>query len=139
MRSWLRGAVFGALVLAVVPLQGCTLGYLTIAIPDFVSKAVTGVWLWRLSPLTGLYERDVRLAFTPPTQQPDGEKLDYQAAPSDGSPPMQLTTYFVRDPANPDRVTLRLLFSRIDQPTRYRASTYNGNGDSPLSSEMLPM
>jgi len=139
MQSWLRRAVFGALVLAVVPLQGCTLGCFTIAIPDFVSKAVTGVWLWRLSPLTGLYERDVQLAFAPLTQLPDGERLDYQAAPSDGSPPMQMTTYVVRDPANPDQVTLRLLFSRIDEPGSYRASTYNGRGDSPLSSEMVPM
>jgi hypothetical protein len=52
---------------------------------------------------------------------------------------MQLTTYVVRDPANPDQVTLRLLFSRIGQPGSYRASTYNGKGDSSLSNEMLPM
>jgi len=52
---------------------------------------------------------------------------------------MQLTTYVVRDPASPDQVTLRLLFSRIDQPASYRASTYNGKGDSPLTSASLPM
>lgn len=139
MRHWLRRTLLATLALAAIPFQGCTLGCFTIAIPDFGSKSVQGVWLWRLSPETGLFERDVRFVFAAPVQQPGGEALDYQAAPADGSAPIPATTYVVRDPANPDHVTVQLVFSHADETSYYRASTYNGAGDSVLSTETMPL
>ncbi len=139
MRTRLRKIALATITVAALSLQGCTVGCFTIEIPDFASKAVSGVWLWRLSPVTGVYERDTQFVFGTPAPGEGGERLDYQAAPTDGSPPLSLTAYVLRDSSNPDEVRLQLLFSRADDPAYYRASTYNGAGDSPLSSEIVPM
>lgn len=139
MRRWLRRSALAAIAAVALCLQGCTVGCLTIEIPDFASKEVSGVWLWRLSPVTGLYERDTQFAFAAPVLAEDGERLDYQTAAVDGSPPLSLTAFVVRDPSNPDVVRLQLVFGRSDEPAYYRASTYNAAGDSPLSSEIVPM
>ena len=139
MRRWLRHLALGALALAMLPLQGCELTLFTVSIPDFASKAVDGVWLWRLSPTTGLYERDTQFVFGDTVTTAKGEQLNYDAVATDDSAPFPVSTFLVRDPANPDRVTLKLLYSHPDTQGYYRASTFNVSGDSPLSSEILPL
>lgn len=139
MRRWLRPTVLGLLCLATTPLQGCTLGWFTLSIPDFTSKAVEGVWLWRLSPETGEWERDTQITFGAPALQADGEWLEYQAMPLDGAQPVPGTSQVVRNAENPDHVTLQLLFSRVEEAGTYRASTYNHAGDSALSADAVAM
>lgn len=139
MGRWLRYLALGLLILATVPVGGCTLALCTISIPDFSSKSVDGVWLWRLSATTGTYARDTRFVFADTVLQQAGEMMEYQSAAADGSKPISLTATLVRDPKNPDRVTLQLVFSRTEDAGYYRASTYNVNGDSPLSTEIVPL
>jgi hypothetical protein len=141
MDRWLKRLAFAALALAVIPLQGCSLSFVTIAIPDFSSKAVQGVWLWRLSDQTGLYEREAQFTFQAPVQGAQGEKLDYSVAPQGGSPLFGASTYVVRDEVNPDQVYLQLIYGRDSTATAayYRASTYNQLGDSPLTAEIVPL
>ena len=137
MRRWLH--VVGLAALALLPLQGCSLSYFTIAIPDFESKAVQGVWLWRLSPTTGTYERDTQFVFVA-TEAVDGsELLTYSAVPGDGAPPVQISTYLTRDGQDPDRASLQLIYTRSSGTGSYRASSYNQLGDSPLTDEAIPM
>jgi hypothetical protein len=135
----MRLRALAVLLLASLPIQGCVLGTVTISIPDFATKSVQGVWLWRSTSFNGVYEREVQFSFEELRPGAAGEALDYTAAPADGSPPVPITTYVVRDAANPDRVIVHLVFSRDEAVAFYRASTYNQSGDSPLSSEILPL
>ena len=127
------------LALASVVFQGCTLGTVTISIPDFASKSVQGVWLWRSTAFNGAYQREVQFSFGEFQPDAQGEALEYTASPADGSAPIPIPTYVVRDAANPDRVTVSLIFGRSEDAAFYRASTYNTSGDSPLSSEIVPL
>lgn len=131
--------MLGTLALSATSLQGCALGWFTISIPDFASKSVDGVWLWRLSPETGFYERDTQIVLGMPSLQPDGEWLTYDATPLDGSPIVPGTSQVVRSADDPDHVTLQLLFSRTEDAGTYRATTYNEAGDSPLSAEAVAL
>jgi hypothetical protein len=139
MRSWLRSLLLGALVVAAIPFGGCSLTYFTISIPDFSSKQVGGVWLWRLSTTTGLYARDTQFVLSPIVSGPTGEIIDYSVVMGGGTPPQGMTTQVARDKNNPDKVVLTLLFTQLDAPGYYRASTFNAAGDSPLSSEIVPL
>lgn len=132
-----RAFVCCALVFGPVSIGGCTAAAFTISIPDFVSKQVAGVWLWRWSPTTRTYQRDDQIVFGGREDGPTGEILDYVVAPVGGSAPLPFSTLLVRSPGNPDRVTLHLLFTRSQGPGSYRASTFNVTGDSPLSAEVL--
>jgi hypothetical protein len=138
MRRCLRRLALVALSLALLPLGGCTVALCTISIPDFGTKAVGGVWLWKLSAATGVYERDTLFLFGAMGRSDGAELLNYQAAPADGSTPLATTATLFREASNPDHVTLQLMFSRKDAAGYYRASTYNASGDSPLSTEILP-
>ena len=140
MRRWLKRLALASLALTLVPMGACQMVMFTISIPDFASKAVDGVWLWRLSPATGQYARDTQFVFgelVPGTKKLDS--LDYQAQNIDGTQPLSMQTYVNRSPANPDQVNVQLIFTRGDVAGYYRASTYNTTGDSPLSSEIVPL
>lgn len=139
MNRWLRRLVLGALVLLLVPAQGCSLALLTVTIPDFASKAVAGVWIWRLSPTTGAFERDTQFTFQGTRIAANGEILDYQATATSDGRTIPATAYVLRDPVNRDQVTLQLILSKVDETGYYRASTFNANGDSPLSLETLSL
>jgi len=139
MTSWLRRLALGSLVLSVLPLGGCQLECFTITIPDFASKAVQGVWLWRLSTATGAYERDTQFTFGPIEVAAAGDTVTYSTSPAGGSSPVSVTTYITRDPAQSDQVTVQLIYSRTADPGSYRASTYNTAGDSPLTSDTVSL
>jgi hypothetical protein len=139
MRKSLRSLACGAIVLATVPFGGCQLASFTISIPDFMTKQVSGVWLWRQSPTTGVFERDGQLVFGATGSTTAGETIDYTATPSGGAAGQPCTAQVVRDATNPDHVTLQLIFTRSQDAGYYRASTFNTTGDSPLSVEILPL
>ena len=135
----MRRHLLAVLALASIPFQGCTLGTVTIAIPDFASKAVQGVWLWRSTNFNGVYEREVQFSFGNLQAGGTGDALEYTLASGDGSPPIQITTYVGRDAVDTDKITLQLVFARGTDAAFYRASTYNESGDSPLTTEILPL
>jgi hypothetical protein len=128
-----------ALLLATLPFEGCQALSFTISIPDFTSKRVSGVWLWRWSTTNRVFQRDGQFLFGQPDPSPGGETLDYTLLPAGGGQALPFTAAVVREVANPDHVTLHLILSRTDSAGYYRASTFNAAGESPLSVEVLPL
>ena len=129
MHGSLRYALSLALVLLVL---GCNPSWLTVGIPDFGSKQVEGVWIWRLSPETNRYERDTLVAFQGVTTFTKGQILGYATYAIQGD--ASLTAAIAHDPANPDGVTLTLGFQR-GLPGVFKVSTFNAAGESPLSGQ----
>ena len=134
-----RSLRISALVLAALSLGGCQMVSFTISIPDFASKRVAGVWMWRWSTASGAFQRQDQLVFGEVDLDPTGESLDYVVTPVAGGQDLPFTAHVARDGANPDRVTLQLLFTRSQGTGYYRASTFNATGESPLSAEVLPL
>jgi hypothetical protein len=130
MHQSLRHALRLALLTLVLPLLACDPSWLTVKIPDFSSKKVEGIWIWRLSPQTNQYERDGLLLFESVTTLASGQILNYLSYSNAGDE--TLTAGIVRDPANPDVVTLTLGFQR-GLPGVFKVSTFNAAGESPLS------
>lgn len=126
-------ALFGLGICLVAGL-GCDLQWLTITIPDFDSKQVKGVWVWRLSEQSGQYVRDTAIEFTVPTLNIDGiEFLRMETTMGPLGERATLPTAVERDSGNPDRVTVTLGFTRLSAPGVFKVSSYNQSGDSLLS------
>lgn len=124
-----------ALALLLVPLAGCESKEITIRIPDFDSKQVAGVWVWRLDPSSNQWVRDGQLEFHDTVLAGGREQLQYanvkiEDGEVDG---MKLNADVLRDPLNPDSVTVRLWYFRYSAPGQFKVSTYNSAGDSPMT------
>jgi hypothetical protein len=135
-RSIRRAAVFASAAIALC-LVGCELRSFKIWIPDFDSSQVRGVWIYQQAT-SGAYERMLQLVFTEPFYRDGAEVLMYTAdgfADEDGIQ-IHVETQVVRNPENPDEVTLEISFP-CDPPTAIRMSTYNAVDESPLSDEVL--
>ena len=120
-----------ALVVLVLPLLACNPSWLTVEIPDFNSKRVEGVWIWRLSQ-SNQYMRDTLIVFQGVTTLTSGQVLNYAIYSNAGN--MALTTAIDHNATNSDVVTLKLGFL-AGPPGVFKVSTYNGAGESPLSSQ----
>jgi len=132
MHQTLRHALRLALLALVLPLLACDPTFLTVKIPDFGSKQVEGVWVWRLSAQTNQYEREALIRFQGVTTLTTGQFLSYAAYSNAGT--QSLTAGIVRDPANPDVVTVTLGFE-LGQPGVFKVSTFNAAGESSLSAQ----
>jgi hypothetical protein len=132
MRQPLRHALRLALLTLVLPLLACDPSWLTVRIPDFSSKKIEGLWVWRLSPQTHQYEREALIWFAGVTTLTSGQILNYLSYSNAGDE--GLTAGVVRDPANPDVVTVTLGFQR-GEPGVFKVSTFNAAGESPLSAQ----
>jgi len=113
---------------------GCdfALSSLTVEIPDFTSKQVEGVWVWRLSPQTHQYQRDTLIRFEGVTTLASGQTLAYVTGTRGGAPNATFETSLSANPRNPDAVTVTLGFLR-GQPGVFKVSTFNAAGESPIS------
>lgn len=132
MHRSLRHALRLALLPLALPLLGCDLSWLTVEIPDFHSKQIEGVWIWRLSPQTNQYRRDSPVVFRNVTTLTSGPILSYSVYSIQGN--TTLTAGITPNPANPDIVTVTLGFQR-GLPGVFKVSTYNAAGESMLSSK----
>ena len=132
MHQSLRHALRLALLALVLPLLACEPTWFTVKIPDFGSKEVEGVWVWRLSTQTHQYEREALIRFESLSSLPSAQILSYAAYSNAGA--QALTAGIVRDPANPDVVTVTLGFE-LGEPGVFKVSTYNAAGESPLSAQ----
>lgn len=113
---------------------GCDLQWVKVTIPDFESKQVTGIWVWRQSEQSGQYVRDTEIEFGERIPAGGGvELLRVETTTGPLGERSSLPTGIERDAANPDRVTLSLGFTRLSAPGIFKVSTYNAAGDSPLS------
>jgi len=133
MRRSVRHAVRLACLVFALPLLGCGLSWLTVEIPDFSSKHVEGVWIWRLSPQTNQYVRDTQIQFESVTTLTSGDVLNYTAISGQGQ--MLLSTSLAHNPANHDVVTVTLSFAEASLPGTFKVSTFNAAGESPLSAQ----
>jgi hypothetical protein len=138
-RSYRQAAGLLALGLLLFPLGGCERKDVLIRIPDFESKLVKGIWLWRLSETTGEYERDGEVVFHRLLQANGREKLEYETIWTGADSGFKLQTDVLRDPLDPDVVTLRLDYFRASAPGDFRASSYNDEGESPLTQESIQL
>lgn len=135
-----RGAILLAMALLLLGVQGCKWFEITVRIPDFDSRQVKGVWMWRKDEATGQFERAGQIIFQPSTASgavPTAE-LHYLVMQPDGVA-FPLRAPVERDKAAPDRVTVRLWYARYLDPGEYRVSTYNDSGESPLSPQSLDL
>lgn len=130
MHRSLRQALRLALLALALPLLGCDLSWLNVEIPDFNSKQVEGVWIWRLSPQTNQYQRDTQIQFAGVTTLTSGDILSYTTKVNGAT----LTTGITRNPENSDVVTVTLGFQR-GLPGVFKVSTFNAAGESMLSSK----
>jgi hypothetical protein len=117
------------LVFFAVSLVGCDWRQLSVRIPDFETKQVLGVGLWRASAGSA-YERELEIRFVPPRQVGVHELLAYTL---DEGGAAQLDV-IERDPQNPDQVTVHLWVPLLGGGT-YKVSTFNAAGESPLSDQ----
>jgi hypothetical protein len=133
-RAWL---LLGVFVASLASLTGCRVSQVMIEIPGFGDGDVEGVWLWRLSDTTGQYERDCRVTLSAPDMSPAGEYVGY-AEQCSNQPDINLNAFVQRAPTDPSTITLVLWYTRF-QPTAgsYKASAYNGAGESGLSATAL--
>lgn len=142
MRRARRAIILLGVSLVLLAVQGCKWFEVTVKIPDFDSRQVQGVWMWRKDPATGRWERAGQITFQPAAPAtdagPGAEELQYVVIQPDGAA-FPLNSPIERDPAAPDRVTLRLWYARFLDPGEYRISTYNESGESPLSPQSLEL
>ncbi|HVP28122.1 MAG TPA: hypothetical protein VMW35_03050 [Myxococcota bacterium] len=127
------------LLLCLFTATGCDLQWVNVVIPDFGSKQVKGVWIWRLSEQTGQYVRDTEIVFETTANAGGHDILSYETTSGPLGERGTLPTELVHDAQNPDQVTLQMGFMRLSAPGSFRVSTYNVAGDSPLSAASVQL
>ena len=60
-----RGVTLFAVALLLLGVEGCKWFALTVKIPDFDSRQVQGVWVWRKDSATGQWQRAGQIVFQP--------------------------------------------------------------------------
>ena len=123
-------------MLLMLPATGCNLQQFRIAITDFESADVTGIWMWR-EDAGGEFERNVEIQLGEPFVEGGVEMVEYTMIDAATQAEFQFAAPVVRDPANPDRAELDLFSLLWAEGGSYKASTYNEFGESPLSVQTL--
>jgi hypothetical protein len=126
-----------AVSLLLFTVQGCKWFEVTIRIPDYDSRKVQGVWMWRKDVATGQWQRAGQIVFQSSTS-PGSQELSYLVIQPDGTQ-LPLKAPIERDPKAPDQATVRLWYSRALDPGEYRVSSYNQSGESSLSPQSLEL
>ena len=126
--------------LALLPsLVACDLKSVTVRIADFDSHAVDGVRFHRLDERLGVFVPGgtVRFSETFIHDHWGEEFVEYTIYDADGQEVISVPVQVLRDPANPDTVTLNLLYNRVEDPGWFRVSSFNAAGESELSTEQI--
>lgn len=118
--------------------QGCKWFEITVKIPDFDSRKVQGVWVWRQDPASGQWQRAGQIVFQPTPAGSSPGELQYVVLQPDGFG-LPLKAPVERDTRTPDQATVRLWYARFLDAGQYRVSTYNAAGESSLSPEILDL
>ena len=131
-RTLRRFAALAILALA-LPLGGCNWDVLVVQVPDFDSKQVLGITLWR-STAQGSVQRALDVELLEPRLDEQGMELIGYSYVADGEA-VEVWNQLHRDPANPDRVILGFVALPVPEGVPYRISTFNAAGDSALSAQ----
>jgi len=122
-----------ALVALAITAAGCDLVGFRIQIPDFTSRQVEGVWIWRQGA-GGVFQRFAQLQFGDPATGPDGKQyLTYSVRGGELSVTLQSPLQGV--PGQPSAVELELGF--LHAKGSFKVSSYNAAGESALSTGTL--
>jgi hypothetical protein len=130
-RTLRRFAALAILTLA-LPLGGCDWNVLVVQVPDFDSKQVLGITLWRTTAQGAQRALDVELL--EPRLDDQGVELIGYSYLADGET-VEVWNPLHRDPANPDGVILGFVALPLPENVTYRISTFNAAGDSALSAQ----
>ncbi len=131
--------VFVALVL-LPTLTACDLKEVIVRIADFESNQVDGVRFHRLDEATGQFVPGGSVRFSEPyISESWGEVVDYTILDAAGQEVLTLPAPLRRDAANPDMVTIGLLYTHALDPGWFRISSVNAAGESDLSIEQIYM
>ena len=133
MLHWMRRvAVTGVAAALLLSVSGCSWVTFTVGILDFDTSQVEGLWLWRADS-SGAFQHAARFDFSAPQMEGSSEIMDYviSVPGSTGGLPAQVSVQ--RAPADPNQVTLVLLYPRGETSGVYRVSSFNAAGESALS------
>lgn len=138
MQSGSRAIVFAlAAALLAVPLTGCSTSQVRVRLASFGNGNTDGLWFWRLE--NGSYKRICRINFSNTYVSGGAEVVDYKQTCVDGrsaSAPWQAT---VKRLSNPSNVELTITYRRAGTLVAHRASSFNQNGESALSTTALQL
>jgi len=127
-------------LLALAPLSGCVVSQVSMEIPSFGDGDVDGIWLWRLSSTTNQYERDCRITLSSPDVDLKGKEFVSYTQQCSSHGDVNLGAYIHRSPSDPNTITLVLWYTRWQStPGSYKASAYNGAGESALSATAVTL
>jgi hypothetical protein len=132
-RRGLRLAL-AVLVALALSASACDVRGFRIQVPEFETKGVLGVWVWRESPTAGEYERYAQIQFGDRYEMYEGAEFLWYSFPAVQGP-MHLQTTIEHDAGDPDTVNLNLAFLQV--PGNFKISSYNASGESPLSAGTL--
>lgn len=121
----------------VLPLGGCQVAKVRVRPPAFGSGNVDGIWFWRLEG--SRYERICRFDLSDAYFSGGREVVDYTQTCLDGRQGAPWQAVVERLPTNAQTVTLELTFRRGQTTVAHRASAFNQEGESALSSSMLSL
>jgi hypothetical protein len=127
-----------AVALLSVPLTGCDTAPLRVRLTDFGNGNVDGLWFWRLQ--SGSYHRICRIDLSNAYVSGGKEVVDYKQTCLDGrssSAPWQAIVK--RSSSNPKFVELAITYRRAGTLAAHRASAFNQEGESALSSTALSL
>lgn len=134
MTRTLRNLAALAILVLVLPLGGCNLDALVIQVPDFDSKQVMGLTLWRTNARGGVAGRALDVQILEPRLDEQGVELVGYSYEEEGET-VEVWNQLHRDPANPDQVTLGFVALPVPEGVTYRISTFNAKGQSALSAQ----
>ena len=121
---------------------GCETKAVRLMIPGFGNGSIEGIWLWRQAEANGQYERACRIElYDPQSTGSETEELPYfQVCDGQaGFGGMNLKATITRLPADPGTIVVELWYFRFAPPGQFKASAYNGAGESTLSVNTLPL
>jgi hypothetical protein len=135
MRRWKHGVLRCAVSVLVLALAGCDVSWVNVMIPDFQSKQVQGVWIWVSSNAAGTFAHSMQVPVPAQIVSPNGS-AQWQTTLDASGQQQGVFLLAQPDPANPDGVTVKIgiLSPYVSVSGYVKVSSYNVNGESPVSS-----
>lgn len=127
-----------AMAVLLLAVEGCKWFEISVRIPDFDSRKVQGVWMWRKDDVSGQWQRAGQILFQPAPAGSPPDRLHYVVLQPDGFG-LPLSAEMRRELQGSDQVVVRIWYARFLAPGQYRVSTYNAAGESSLSPEVLDL
>ena len=123
-------------LLLLLPLVGCDFKRITVRIDQFETREVQGLRFWRLDDASGTWLPEGHVLFSDVKEEDDVRWVNYTPVNLLGEAGHPLGAELLRDPEKPGTVVLDI-FYEFAADGWFRVSTFNANGESPLSEESI--